>query len=52
MLNNCLLTGNLGADPEVFYSLRGRPHCHIQPGLSVIKEKDQLDQDHLLQQAR
>ena len=48
MLNNCLLTGNLGADPEVFYSLRGRPHCHIQPGISIVKEKDQLDQDHLL----
>ncbi len=25
MLNNCILTGNLGADPEVFYSSEGEP---------------------------
>ena len=25
MLNNCLLTGNLAADPEVFYSSEGDP---------------------------
>jgi single-strand DNA-binding protein len=25
MLNNCILTGNLGADPEVFYSSDGDP---------------------------
>lgn len=25
MLNSCVLTGNLGADPEVFYSSEGEP---------------------------
>ena len=25
MLNSCILTGNLGADPEVFYSSEGIP---------------------------
>ena len=25
MLNNCILTGNLGADPEIFYSSDGEP---------------------------
>ncbi len=25
MLNSCILTGNLGADPEVFYSSEGAP---------------------------
>ena len=25
MLNSCILTGNLGADPEVFYSSEGDP---------------------------
>jgi len=25
MLNACILTGNLGADPEVFYSSEGEP---------------------------
>ena len=25
MLNQCVLTGNLGADPEVFYSSEGNP---------------------------
>ncbi len=25
MLNSCILTGNLGADPEVFYSSEGEP---------------------------
>jgi len=25
MLNTCVLTGNLGADPEVFYSSEGNP---------------------------
>ncbi|MFC1826285.1 single-stranded DNA-binding protein [Thermodesulfobacteriota bacterium] len=25
MLNNCVLTGNLGADPEIFYSSEGKP---------------------------
>jgi single-strand DNA-binding protein len=25
MLNACILTGNLGADPEVFYSSEGDP---------------------------
>jgi single-strand DNA-binding protein len=23
MLNNCILTGNLGADPEIFYTSEG-----------------------------
>ena len=50
MLNNCLLTGNLGADPEVFYIQRETPLPH-STWRSVIKEKDQLDQDHLFQKA-
>ena len=25
MLNSCILTGNLGADPEIFYSSEGDP---------------------------
>ncbi len=25
MLNSCILTGNLGADPEIFYSSEGEP---------------------------
>ena len=25
MLNSCILTGNLGADPEMFYSSEGEP---------------------------
>ena len=25
MLNSCVLTGNLGADPEIFYSSEGDP---------------------------
>ncbi|MHC4216134.1 MAG: single-stranded DNA-binding protein [Planctomycetota bacterium] len=25
MLNACILTGNLGADPEIFYSSEGEP---------------------------
>ncbi len=25
MLNQCILTGNLGGDPEVFYSSEGNP---------------------------
>jgi len=25
MLNSCILTGNIGADPEIFYSSEGEP---------------------------
>ena len=52
MLNNCLLTGNLGADPEVFYSSEGDPIATFNLAFQFIKEKDQLDKDHLFQQAR
>ena len=44
MLNNCILTGNLGADPEIFYSSDGEPIGHIQPGISIVKEENGLDQ--------
>ena len=52
MLNNCLLTGNLGADPEVFYSSEGDPIATFNLVFRPSKKKYQLDQGHLLQQAR
>ena len=39
MLNNCLLTGNLGADPEVFYSSEGSPVTSFNLAFRSTKKK-------------
>ena len=45
MLNSCILTGNLGADPEVFYSSEGRFDRLLE--LRLPEEKDRLDKSNL-----
>jgi single-strand DNA-binding protein len=39
MLNNCVLTGNLGADPEVFYSSEGTPVATFNLAFRSSKKK-------------
>ena len=39
MLNNCLLTGNLGANPEVFYSSEGNPVASFNLAFRSTKKK-------------
>ncbi len=39
MLNNCILTGNLGADPEVFYSSEGAPVATFNLAFRSSKKK-------------
>ena len=39
MLNNCILTGNLGADPEVFYSSEGNPVATFNIAFRSGKDK-------------
>jgi len=39
MLNNCILTGNLGADPEVFYSSEGNPVATFNIAFKSSKKK-------------
>ena len=39
MLNNCVLTGNLGADPEVFYSSEGEPIATFNLAFRSSKKK-------------
>jgi len=39
MLNNCILTGNLGADPEVFYSSEGNPVATFNIAFRSSKKK-------------
>ena len=39
MLNNCILTGNLGADPEVFYSSEGTPVSTFNLAFRSSKKK-------------
>ena len=39
MLNQTILTGNLGADPEVFYSSEGNPIVNFNIAFRVSKEK-------------
>ena len=39
MLNNCILTGNLGADPEVFYSSEGDPVSTFNMAFRSSKKK-------------
>ena len=39
MLNQCILTGNLGADPEVFYSSEGNPVASFSLAFRSGKQK-------------
>jgi hypothetical protein len=39
MLNQCLLTGNLGADPEVFYNPEGNPVTSFNIAFHSSKKK-------------
>ena len=39
MLNQTVLTGNLGADPEVFYSSEGHPVASFNLAFRVAKKK-------------
>jgi single-strand DNA-binding protein len=39
MLNNCILTGNLGADPDVFYSSGGDPIATFNLAFKSSKKK-------------
>ena len=39
MLNHCVLTGNLGADPEVFYSSEGNPVASFNLAFRAGKKK-------------
>ncbi len=39
MLNSCILTGNLGADPEVFYSSEGAPVATFNLAFRSSKKK-------------
>ena len=39
MLNNCILTGNLGADPEIFYSSEGEPVATFNMAFLSSKKK-------------
>ncbi|MFC1578462.1 single-stranded DNA-binding protein [Thermodesulfobacteriota bacterium] len=39
MLNSCILTGNLGADPEVFYSSEGEPIATFNLAFKSSKKK-------------
>jgi single-strand DNA-binding protein len=39
MLNSCILTGNLGADPEMFYSSEGQPVATFNLAFRSSKKK-------------
>jgi single-strand DNA-binding protein len=39
MLNQTILTGNLGADPEVFFSSEGNPIANFTIAFRISKEK-------------
>jgi single-strand DNA-binding protein len=39
MLNTCVLTGNLGADPEVFYDSEGSPIATFNLAFRASKKK-------------
>ena len=39
MLNSCIITGNLGADPEVFYSSEGNPVANFNIAFRSSKKK-------------
>ena len=39
MINSCILTGNLGADPEIFYSSEGNPVATFNIAFRSGKDK-------------
>jgi len=39
MINTCILTGNLGADPEIFYSSNGEPIATFNIAFRSGKDK-------------
>ncbi len=39
MLNSCILTGNLGADPEIFYTSEGEPVASFNLAFRSSKKK-------------
>jgi single-strand DNA-binding protein len=39
MLNSCILTGNLGADPEIFFSSEGTPVANFNIAFKSSKKK-------------
>ena len=39
MLNSCILTGNLGVDPEIFYSSEGEPVATFNLAFRSSKKK-------------
>lgn len=39
MLNTCVLTGNLGADPEVFYNSEGQPVANFNLAFRAGKKR-------------
>jgi single-strand DNA-binding protein len=39
MLNSCILTGNLGADPEIIYSSKGEPVATFNLAFRSSKKK-------------
>lgn len=39
MLNQCVITGNLGADPDVFYSSEGNPVATFNVAFHASKKK-------------
>ena len=39
MLNQCVLTGNLGHDPEVFFSSEGKPVASFSLAFRITKTK-------------
>jgi len=40
MLNSCILTGSLGADPEIFYSNEGDSVATINPNIRPDEPTD------------
>ncbi|GAG04015.1 unnamed protein product [marine sediment metagenome] len=52
MLNFCILTGNLGADPEIRYSNNGDPHFLVQPRIQIREREDKLVKNYRLQSSR
>ena len=39
MLNNCILTGNLGADPEIFYTSEGEAVASFNLAFRIVQRK-------------
>ena len=37
MINTCILTGNLGADPEIFYSSNGEPIATFNIAFKAVR---------------